>query len=274
MFQVRTLYEGAWRPAIALLATLGVSMLFAPDFVGVVMIAMSCGCLFLSPEARRFDTAAVIAVWLLVLIIFGPRGAGCLILAQMMTLCVVEALGRRLLPVTALAALACVFLPQLFPGVLIAEVAAVLCIGAPGLALARLAGASDRVLFENVRCAALAPQLLAIVGGAAVAGLTGAAAALAAGWLLAPAATLLLTRRRRPGPTMAAFGTVAAGLCAALALESLRPLTPLPFALAGAGAAGLAALRLHAPVYARLLVGGLTPGRLRTARTPRPALAR
>ncbi|MBL8560334.1 MAG: hypothetical protein JNM47_16555 [Hyphomonadaceae bacterium] len=272
MFGSRTLQHDAWRPAGALLATLGVASVCAPSLVGVAAFGAGVACLMLH-DARRFDMAVSVAIWLLVLIMFGPIGAGCFILAQMLTALTVETLGRRLLPVTALAAGACVFLPSTFSGSLVAETTAILAIGAPGLALGRIAGAADRRLYETMRCAAVAPQLLAIVGGAALGGLPGAAAATAAGWLASPVVALLIDRGARPGAAMAALGVVAAGLFAVLAMESLRPLTSAALVLPVGAVAGVAALRLHAPLFAHLLVRVTRRG-MPTVRLPLPALAR
>lgn len=265
--------QEAWRPALALVATLAVSQLFAPALIGVAALAVSFACLTIAAE-RRFDAASSIIVWALAAIMFGPTGAGCLILAQAVARFSMSAIGARLLPATALAAFGCVYLPVLFPGALWAELAAILAVGAPGLTLSRLAAAGDRSGLEALRCLAFAPTLLGIVVGAAAAGLHGAAAAWAVSWLATPMISLVITSDRRPGGVMAAFGVLATGLCAALALEAVRPWAPAPLAVLAAALAGLAALRVHAPAVARSLFRpGALRRRLNAARLLRPARA-
>jgi hypothetical protein len=257
----------SWRPALALVAALVAAQLFAPALIGVMMLAASLACLTIAAE-RRFDVVSGIIVWALAAVMFGPTGAGCLILAQAVVGFAASAIGARLVAATAVAAIACVYLPGLFPGALWAELAAILAIGAPGLTLARLASGGDRTGGEALRCLAFAPTLFALVIGAAVAGLHGAAAVMALSWLATPLFWLVTAPSRRPGRVMAAVGVLAAGLCAAAAMEAARPWAPAPLAVLAAALAGVAALRVHAPAVARGLLRARTPRRRLNAARP------
>ena len=249
-----------------LVALIAATHLFSSAFMGLCGITIAAA-VCVAP-GRSFDVAATFGAWALTAVMFGFSGAACLILAQSIVAagCMLVPRGDRenaaLLLFTAGAALLvsghAVLAPLFgFSGDLLAELVGISAIGAPALALGRIAGLEiGKERFETLRLWMLAPQYLALIAGASLGGLPGAAAGLAFGTLACPVVALCsapgtLVRR---GP---ALGVLAAGLVAALAATAAAG-TPWLTLLAG-GAAGLAALRIHAPGMATALADEIRP---------------
>jgi hypothetical protein len=250
-------------------ALVGASHLFTSNLIGVCAIAMASAAAF----TRSFDIAVTALVWGLALLMFGPAGAGCLVLAQSLVTLLVRLAPDRappmatLVAMTGLAAVTAVLGAPLLERLIgaggrpAAELVCILAIGAPGLALgaiARTIAGAER--FEAVRVAAAAPLLVGVVLGAGVWGLNGVAAMLAVGWLAPPmialVGTLASAQQRHEQSIHEAFGVLATGLVAVFAMgvaaDFLHPaLTIMTGIVAGASAA-----RIHAPGIA----GGIAYG--------------
>lgn len=250
-----------------LVASVAAANLFSSGFIGMTALALAA-VVCVAPR-RSFDAAAMFGAWALTAVMFGLPGAGCLILAQTLaaSACALVPRGARaqtaLLVFTAAAALLACGYPALAgflgaSGLRLAELVAICAIGAPALALGRIAQWEiGETRYEALRVGLLAPQYLALVAGAALGGLPGAAAGLAFGALSAPVIALSGT----PGGLARhgqAFGVLAAGLVASLAMAAVPDVAAWATVPAGA-AAGFVALRVHAPEIAAALADEIRP---------------
>ncbi len=237
-----------------------VSHVFPPGLIGVCGLAVAaaaCG-------VGSLEVAVTAAVWGLALLMFGPAGAGCLILAQgFVSLSVAlaprtQSPAQSLMGVVAIAAVVAVSGAPLIEMLLgaggrtTAEFVCILAIGAPGLLLGRLASlAVGAERFEAVRLASLGPLFLGVVVAAKVSGLNGVAAALSIGWLATPLIALLFAPAPFAGQVKTVFGVLAAGLVALIAMGAVAVTGNLPLTMIAGAAAGVAALRVHAPAAAQ-----------------------
>ena len=279
--RARAIAAAAWAGAAVVLVMLSHVLSFGwIAALGVVVTAVIC-VLF---GAGR-GAGDVLARAIIVALMFGPAAAGMVTLASALIALALAALPRTvttLALVTPLAALVAAFgapaANALLGGSdLVGPVVAVLALGAPGIVLSGMAAATvGPIRAADARLLALTPGLLALVVGARIGGLDGAAAAIAAATLATPLAMLLLPgpgARRRMALAQAGLGVLAAGftalvaVAAALQLGGGRPLAAVP-----AAAIGLlvyyVALRVHSPAAAGRLPRRLTAGR---AEAPPPA---
>ncbi|KAF0183739.1 MAG: hypothetical protein FD124_70 [Alphaproteobacteria bacterium] len=243
-------------------ALIAVSHVFSSGLIGVCGLAVAVAAC----SARSLDVAVTAAGWGLALLMFGPAGAGCFILAQgFVSLSVAiaprpQSLGAPLLATVAVAAVVAVSGAPLIELVLgaggrtTAELVCIFAVGAPGLLLGRLASAAAGAeRYEAIQVAALGPLFLAMVVAAKLGGLNGAASAVSVGWLATPLIVLLLAPAQYADLARGAFGVLAAGLVAAVAMGAVTATGNLPLTMIAGLLAGVTALRVHAPNVAQVI---------------------
>lgn len=269
------------RAAAAGAAAAGLIAVLTPAQAGVLaVIGATAACAHAIPHRRLAaieDAACLAFLWAM----FGVAGAGGFALAALAALAPVNALTQRWRPVTALIAAtaagailaafagAIAFLPERWAA--FASLAPAILLAAPARALSRLAaGAYGAEPGARARLHGLGPLLVALVAGAGLGGLPGAAI----GWALVRLALplcLLMTSPRRAGLAGVGAGVLAAGfLAAASAGLALGYAGDHPVALAAAAVIALAVymvgLRIHAPAAAAR-IAALT-ARLRSPSRP------
>lgn len=255
-----------WARALAVsVAVAALFALLAPAQAGVLaVIGATAACAHAAAHRRLAaieDAACLAFLWAM----FGLAGAGGFALVALAALAPVSALTRRWRSVTALiaatgagAVLAAIsgagmFLPERWAAY--APLAPALFLALPARALSQLAaGAHGATQCALARLNGLGPLLVALVAGAGLGGLPGAAI----GWAivrLALPVVLLMMAPRRAGLAGVGIGVLAAGFVAAAAAGlALQYAGPHPAALAAAAVIALCVygvgLRIHAPAAA------------------------
>ncbi len=237
------------------------AFVLSPIQIGGLALAVA-GAALAMPR-RRMAAIEVLAGLAFMAFMFGPVGAGGFALMQAMAAAPVMVAMRGARPVLALmvaAALAgtasvcaAVFLGDLLPTrwAAFAPMAPAFILAAPALALRAITLSTlGRARAEAQRLNALGTLLVALVIGAGIGGLHGAAVGWAAGQLAIPLAMLLLAARRA-ALALLVIGVLAAGFVAALATgAALAFADASPLAAAPAVVIGLSvyvlALRVHA----------------------------
>ncbi len=275
---------GLARAVAALIGVCCAAFLLSPWQIGVLAFVAATGAL-LAPR-RRITAIGPVAALAFMAFMFGPTGAGGFVLMQALTLAPLAAGLRGVRPVMALtlatavaamaAACAAAVLVDLAPTrwAAFAPMAPAFALAAPAFVLrgmvSSILGSGEA---DARRLNALGPLLVALVVGAGLGGLEGAAVGWAIAQLSTPLAMLLLAGRRTALAPFA-LGVLAAGFVAtlatgaALAFAGGSQIAAVPAVTIGL-AVYVLALRVHAPPAARRLARALRA----PAVTPTPTIA-
>ena len=248
------------------------AFLFSPIQIG--MLALAAAACALAMPRRRMAAIEVLAGLAFMAFMFGPAGAGGFALMHALgaaPLLVSAPRARSIFALTVTTALAATlsvcaatFLSEMAPTrwAPFAPMAPAFMLAAPALVVRRLGRATGGpVRAQARRLNALGPLLVALVVGAGVDGLHGAAVGWAGAQLAIPLTTLLRERHRASLAPLA-LGVLAAGFVATLATGAAlgfaggAPLAAAPAMMVGVIVFTLA-LRVHAPAAARHLERGL-----------------
>ena len=263
--------------AVAAIAAIALTCLAVhlaqPALLGAFALAGAAVVALAPDTSRRLDVIALAAVWAMFATMFGLAGAGCFILAHVLTICVVRAIETFARPsdafLTTCVVAACgaplldMTLAAHWP--VTGSLIVLLALAAPGFALQRLVAAvRDHDCDTDERHLALIPLLAGLAIGGALDGIRGAAAVFVVFALAMPLFSLLAPgalRALRLSLAVHALGVMASALVACIATAVALAFADGRYAAMGPAAAigmlaGYSVLRVHAPAAAGRLVRG------------------